>query len=648
MVNFSTRFSLLAAWCALAFVYAPTLAVPILDVATTSPFHAEAPLLALPLRAGSGEHTPGSVNHGTKGSSRKSMHSRSQVWGKTGGKTAKHRGRRGPLQPGLRQRGSKFFNVGLSADGLGASVTLDERNRPRHRRHIPRDDWHEHEHEHEHEHVHVHVDKHEHKRSALYIPHGPNTKYVISSSKLRRDGGDHDYDHDHDHDHDRDHDHDHDRDHDHRRKRNKRHDRDRGRHLKHKRTSVVLPPAYSAGYASPQQQWKRDQAGVPGTISVMGSGFNSTIADRIAYLFLDTTNSTSNSTGASNPTSAFVLNASDTNSTQIYLVAAPNNSTTGNSTMKPVSLEMAFFDPMRASLVSYCATFDPDPSSAEALAVEPCFNSSGSTTAPHKSQTFWYDSESGVLQPMWSGDGSDDDAGEDYYDDGASDDGTSDSSYSDSSDDESDDDTLDTQGVQNSTSTVSDAVNLTTWRRDSSMEAQPVSLVFVPSGPEAPLPQEPQEDNSGSADDIDPSQAIASSTTESSTVAPSSSFETFPSTTGSALTETTTTTSTMTATVTSNPSAGVEAIESTLTSTGAPTATASGPNSVANTPAASPASTSAVPLDVEIIGPGSFGTPNAEDIASSVAASSTLATISSTTSTSSSFTSPSSEIDFAW
>ncbi|KAI0684200.1 hypothetical protein BC835DRAFT_1422461 [Cytidiella melzeri] len=195
--------------------------------------------------------------------------------------------------------------------------------------------------------------------------------------------------------------------------------------------------------------------GVPGVIDIMSNVAGSSIGQRVASLML------ASAVNGTNSTDPFVLNASGTNQTQMYLIvlpddqdtfdpsgpssspSAPTNATSldgstpiaqsvdasasvslgasvssmnstlpSNSTapFKKVALQIPVFDPDEAILKAFCATFDPQPSAPSPLTVESC--NEGVLREDHKSQVFSYDPTTGVIQPMWFN-GEDDGAGDD-------------------------------------------------------------------------------------------------------------------------------------------------------------------------------------------------------------------------------------------
>lgn len=122
---------------------------------------------------------------------------------------------------------------------------------------------------------------------------------------------------------------------------------------------------------------------------------------------------------ASNTSSLFVLDASNTTQTQFFLVVGKDNNSSSSSTDASkdglttppikVTLQVSVFEPTTASMKPYCATFDPNPPAPAPLAMEPCFKESdapadaSSTDADsHKSQAFAYDPTTGIVHPFWS------------------------------------------------------------------------------------------------------------------------------------------------------------------------------------------------------------------------------------------------------
>lgn len=97
--------------------------------------------------------------------------------------------------------------------------------------------------------------------------------------------------------------------------------------------------------------------------------------------------------------STFILNASESNHTQVYMV--PLNSTDSGVQGEdiPVALKVPVFNPDSASMEGYCATYDPQPPAPAPLSAEPCFYDE--PTGPHKSQVFAYTPSTSVIRPMW-------------------------------------------------------------------------------------------------------------------------------------------------------------------------------------------------------------------------------------------------------
>lgn len=106
--------------------------------------------------------------------------------------------------------------------------------------------------------------------------------------------------------------------------------------------------------------------------------------------------------------STFVLNASESNSTQLYLVALNTTTSGAQGEDIPVALKVPVFNPDSASMEGYCATYDPQPPAPAPLSAEPCFYDE--PTAPHKSQVFAYTPSTSVIRPMWFGGETDEDS----------------------------------------------------------------------------------------------------------------------------------------------------------------------------------------------------------------------------------------------
>ncbi|KAI0675602.1 hypothetical protein C8Q78DRAFT_1074611 [Trametes maxima] len=157
--------------------------------------------------------------------------------------------------------------------------------------------------------------------------------------------------------------------------------------------------------------------GVPGSVEIMSPVANSTLGQRVASLVLASPAKNGTTSGTdTNP--SFVLDASEVNSTQMYLVAASDVSPTSNSTSTNSTTEEPFvkvllrtpvFDTAATSLKAYCATFDPSPSAPAPMTMESC-NDPNSPNDEHKSQVFAYDPTTGAIRPMWF-QGTDDGAG---------------------------------------------------------------------------------------------------------------------------------------------------------------------------------------------------------------------------------------------
>ncbi len=98
--------------------------------------------------------------------------------------------------------------------------------------------------------------------------------------------------------------------------------------------------------------------------------------------------------------SAFVLNASDINGTQVYLL--PSSSNSSKSMLTPdeigVTIRLEMFDVTTASNVPYCATYDPDPPAPAPLTAEECTED---PVDKRRNQLFAFDRTTRVVRPMW-------------------------------------------------------------------------------------------------------------------------------------------------------------------------------------------------------------------------------------------------------
>ena len=158
--------------------------------------------------------------------------------------------------------------------------------------------------------------------------------------------------------------------------------------------------------------------GVPGSIEIMvrfwslylvypayralqSQSTKSEDGQRIASLVLVHPDSTMAEFG----NNTFILNASESNSTQLYLVALNTTDSGVQGEDIPVALKVPVFNPDSASMEGYCATYDPQPPAPAPLSAEPCFYDE--STGPHKSQVFAYTPSTNAIRPMWFSDGSD-------------------------------------------------------------------------------------------------------------------------------------------------------------------------------------------------------------------------------------------------
>jgi hypothetical protein len=116
---------------------------------------------------------------------------------------------------------------------------------------------------------------------------------------------------------------------------------------------------------------------------------------RIASLVLVEPDSTMSEFG----NDTFILNASESNRTELYMVALNTTESGVQGDDVPVALKVPVFNPDSASIEGYCATYDPQPPAPAPLSVERCFYDE--PTGPHKSQVFAFTPSTSVIRPMW-------------------------------------------------------------------------------------------------------------------------------------------------------------------------------------------------------------------------------------------------------
>ncbi|KAG8933048.1 hypothetical protein FRC01_011268 [Tulasnella sp. 417] len=132
------------------------------------------------------------------------------------------------------------------------------------------------------------------------------------------------------------------------------------------------------------------QRRVEGVIDIVSAVASSSTGETIASLLL------SNDPASGN---AFVLNASNSSATHVFLV--PSNSTAAAASDDgsiPVVVQVPVYSPRKASIVDYCMTYDPNPPASVPLTAQ---NYTDQVT-DHQSQVFAYHSSSGVIEPMWT------------------------------------------------------------------------------------------------------------------------------------------------------------------------------------------------------------------------------------------------------
>lgn len=341
---------------------------------------------------------------------------------------------------------------------------------------------------------------------------------------------------------------------------------------------------------------RKNQRGTPGVINIMVSPYhhrsfiqslitilqshvnNAQPGKKIASLYLET----------EKQNEQYVLSASERDSTEVYLVPTVPPAGGSLTAHRRDNFKQEMLVSLRVQIENqeYCATYDPNPPEAEPLTMQPCMTvadesddeqrakdvEAGKDRDPdnHKSQTFSFDPDSGVIRPMWFAgehDGKTDSAhAEDVPEDATS---SSVSSTSPSSTaagpEESLSSVVSSAAAAEDTSTPTSAVlspssrsasapsptpTSTITTRDAS-SAQNVTLVFVPSS-------KPSAAAANAVDDAPQSSILASVPLPSASSAPGDNDTTSasPSQTASAASDDSEATSTLTKTVTVTASAG--------------------------------------------------------------------------------------------
>lgn len=165
--------------------------------------------------------------------------------------------------------------------------------------------------------------------------------------------------------------------------------------------AFIVSPGKRSLYVGPGNLMKREDQpkGVSGRVAIMSEASNST---PIAFLRMM----------ESSPNNTWTLNASDHDSTSMYLVNSPPGSSrfvmpSGEGSEVPVSLQVPLFDPSQPGMVDYCATTTSKAASAEpqALTMEKCMDAAQEMTrelsTEQKSQMFAYNGKTGAIRPMW-------------------------------------------------------------------------------------------------------------------------------------------------------------------------------------------------------------------------------------------------------
>lgn len=161
-----------------------------------------------------------------------------------------------------------------------------------------------------------------------------------------------------------------------------------------------------------------EMGGVPGTVDIV---MVNPSPQRIASLVMTPQNSSSsdnstvnnssdNSTDANSaPAAPFVLDASNSTQTEFFMTPVSLSNLTNSTSNLPannvmVSLQVPVFEPSTVSLSSFCATYDPNPSDPVPIGMQECADdlmAPAADSSTHASQAFLYDTDTGVVSPMW-------------------------------------------------------------------------------------------------------------------------------------------------------------------------------------------------------------------------------------------------------
>ncbi|KAK7686306.1 hypothetical protein QCA50_010530 [Cerrena zonata] len=205
---------------------------------------------------------------------------------------------------------------------------------------------------------------------------------------------------------------------------------------------------------------KRDDIieGVPGIVNIMSAVAESSVEQKLASFFLSSEDGTT-------PGDSLVFDASTKNSTQVYLVALPSNSTvdpsatsesrngtavsdssdssntTAVGSYRQVALTVPVFNPETVATEIWCMTYIPDTLTPKPLTAQRCHSFNGTDSDAQKGQIFAFDPSTNIIRPMWSGG---DDSGVDSED-------TDEDSASDLEDDEAGQPLVPEDGSNNST-----------------------------------------------------------------------------------------------------------------------------------------------------------------------------------------------------
>ncbi|KAG9096454.1 hypothetical protein FRC06_008639 [Ceratobasidium sp. 370] len=145
--------------------------------------------------------------------------------------------------------------------------------------------------------------------------------------------------------------------------------------------------------------------GVPGIIDLVNMVSHAILNEKLASLIISSkSDDGTRSITGDNSTSGFVISASNSSSTVMYLLPQSISISLAPSE-QPVLITMPMFNGTEKGVKMYCASYDPSPSGPVQISSEPCMTNA---TAPpngnallQTSQLFSWNTQSGEITPLW-------------------------------------------------------------------------------------------------------------------------------------------------------------------------------------------------------------------------------------------------------